>query len=252
MQLHLILPFLVLTLFFFYANPTLDRGEYGTFIYTITKILPILAISAVAFFVLPRPAIKISCGLSKLDYYVNYAHPAGLTFFLSAMGDLFLANRSNSMFCFSMGVLPFGLAHYFNTKYYTKKFHSNSGQRYWMPALIYIFGHSVALGLATLDDIFHRTDILFQILSGVYAIVLAWTVWTAVSNWHFDTNRNRDMTTFFYMIGYVSFMFSDSILMFDEFAMNFRKAQMFCLITYYGAQGLIFLSFLFDDGKVKK
>lgn len=247
MKFLLLLPFLSLTAFFFYYNSEIDRGEHGSFPYTVTKCLPILALSLAAFLAFRPPPTRIASGVPILDTIINLRHPAALSFFLSMIGDLLLANRSNSLRDFTLGVIPFAASHIINTKFYN----STRGQRFWWPAIGYVAIHSVALGLATLDGVFGRTDVLYQVITAPYALVLAWTVLSAISNWYYDPKGASDKTTLMYMLGYISFMLSDSTLMLDEFGWPIARSQIYVLITYYAAQGLIFLSFAMHDAKAK-
>lgn len=248
-KILLLLPFLALTAYFFYKNPGIDRGEHGGIEYTVTKCLPILALSAVALISFRAPVTPLRTGLPFLDKIAGFRHPAALAFFLSAVGDWLLADRSNSLLDFTLGVVPFGLAHILNTKFYSSNL--TSGQRYWWPAVLYMLVHSGLLGLWTLDNVFNRTDLLYQLVTTPYAFVLAWTVLCAISNWYYDPHRNENPTTLLYMLGYVTFMFSDSILMLDEFGWPIPRGQIYVLITYYAAQALIFLSFATHDVKAK-
>jgi len=240
---------LALTAYFFYHNTDINRGEYGAFDYTITKCLPILALSAIAFVAFRPPVTPIKTGCGVTDQVINLRHPAALAFFLSAIGDWLLANRSNSTCHFTLGVIPFALAHLLNTKFYSRNL--TAGQRYWPLAALYLIIHSAILGFSTLGGILGRSNIWFQIVTVPYSLVLGWTVLCAISNWYYDPKRSSNPVTLLYMLGYITFMFSDSILMFDEFGSAITRAQLLVVITYYISQGLIFQSLAMHDVKAK-
>ena len=200
----------------------------GDVFYITTDFVWVKAITSVGFVLLG--AINL-CYLFKVNAEnkkFGVIMLIGLIF--ACAGDIALE------FIFELGAGLFAIGHIFFFVAYCSLIKFN-----WKDLIPFAIIFIPVLLFILLAPIFEFGGIFMEIVCIVYALIISVMVGKAISN----CVKDRSLLNIVILIGSILFMFSDLMLLFNNFTNLSRVFLILCLATYYPAEIILAISLLF-------
>jgi len=166
------------------------------------------------------------------------ASHTALGLLMSAAGDWFLSTRSVVEQNLIVGIIPFGVAHFFYMLSFVDFERTDKSKPFiWWVPLFVILPVDIFVSIVTWGAVKSHFG---QLLIGIYGIFLALATTFSATAWRFSSADNV-WSTRARFLGFAIFCSSDTLLMLDAFYFPVRRSQVYVMITYYAAQLLIFV-----------
>jgi uncharacterized membrane protein YhhN len=187
------------------------------------------------------PAIAL--GLFSWNENHIYGTYIAVGLFLSSIGDICLEIESREFDFFILGLIFFLIAHIF----YIIGFSKTTNQTYSIPLGLFLISTYLVIMYKLLPYI--QSDLSVPIIFYCFTI---FTMIFQAGNRFIFLRKIQPTSATTAIIGACIFAVSDLILAIDKFVVQFPKAKMIVMITYYSAQTLITCSTIKESVNNKK